>query len=63
MSAHMPHGVNHYTSMFIAEEFVDTEKFAKNFSGTDADILKAVMERPCFDFIRDDPEYIALSGE
>ena len=57
----MPAGEQKFTSLFIDRATSNTEAVGKNYTETDVGLRKRMMrERSVFDFIRDDPEFIAL---
>jgi HTH/TPR domain-containing protein len=57
----IPVGEQHYTSPLVAYATSDESKSMKNYQGTDYELFLQVLKEPCFDFIRDEPEFIALS--
>ena len=54
----LPFEKQHYTSMFVCHETMLT--VGKNYSCTEVELGKRHMGEPCFDFIRDDPEFIEI---
>lgn len=56
----IPNGIQNYTSSFVSNATFDPASASKNYSETQFELFLEELNDPCFDFIRDDPEFIAL---
>jgi len=57
----MPEGEHHYTTIFANTCIHNKDKTSKTTTDTCIDIFYKEIQQECFDFIRDDPEFIALT--
>ena len=57
----IPTAEQHYTSPFLSSLVYDRRIPSKNYTETEFELLLKELSYPCFDFIRDDPEFIALT--
>ncbi|MBQ7827468.1 MAG: helix-turn-helix transcriptional regulator [Clostridia bacterium] len=53
-------GEHHYTSIFVCEATYDRSNSSKNYTETHEELIRSGMNHNTFDFIRDDPEFVAL---
>ena len=60
---HLPNIVEHYTSMFISSATADHSSSTKNYRETNTQLVLNNTKRSCFDFIRDDEEFIKLTSK
>lgn len=60
-SDRLPYGVLKFTSPLVKYATIDTTVSIKNFSKTNADLLRSqIKHNPVFDFIRDDPRFFEI---
>ena len=57
----MPDGKLYYTSPFIMHTYSDAAGCTKNYAYSDYELFQRELQDPCYDFFRDDPEFIALT--
>ena len=55
-----PYGEQYYTAAFVCATCSDRSKTSKNYTETYTELIREYMKNTCFDFIRDDPEFMAL---
>lgn len=56
----IPEGDHKYTSPFVCGTEFSTSGFSKNYTESDADLVKKFMRDKKFDFVRSDPRFVAL---
>ena len=56
----IPEGDHKYTSPFVCGTEFSTSGFSKNYTESDADLVKKFMRGKKFDFVRSDPRFVAL---
>lgn len=56
-----PEGKVYFTSPFVLHAYSDSAGCTKNYTESDYELFLNNLKDSCFDFIRDDPEFIALS--
>ncbi len=57
----LPSGELNYTAKFVRFAIEDTSSNTKNYTETDVELVHKRMKRKDFDFIREDPRFIALT--
>lgn len=60
---HLPNIVEHYTSVFVSAAAEDHSSSTKNYTETNTQLILKNLSRPCFDFIREDEEFISLTSK
>ena len=53
-------GEQNYTSIFVNTATHDKNQLMKNYPGTDLELLKAELKDKCYDFLRDDEDFVTL---
>ena len=56
----IPEGDHKYTSPFVCGTEFSTSGFSKNYTESDAELVKKFMRGKKFDFVRSDPRFVAL---
>lgn len=56
----IPEGDHKYTSPFVCGTEFSTSGFSKNYTESDAELVKKFMRSKKFDFVRSDPRFVAL---
>ena len=56
----LPNGKTAYTSPFVFHAICDAEGCTKNYSESECELFFSDLSNSCFDFLRDDPDFIAL---
>ena len=56
----IPEGDHKYTSPFVCGTEYSTSGFSKNYTEGDVELVKKFMRSKKFDFVRDDPRFVAL---
>jgi hypothetical protein len=56
----LPDIVEHYTSVFVSSAVADHSSSTKNYRETNTQLILNNLLKPCFDFIREDEEFISL---
>ena len=57
----LPSGSQNFTSPFVSAAASAPEESRKNYSETEYELFRDRLSNPCFNFIRDDPEFAALT--
>ena len=56
----IPEGTIYYTSPFVSHAWSDLSTCTKNYQESDHELFLHELKDSCYDFLRDDPEFVAL---